>query len=82
MITKHFAWVMPSGNEWLICTECGAQVHYSGEDDREIDSLEPELQVLAREDYKAYEDKILGRTRDAVMAHRKRLKDSREKHDE
>jgi len=77
MITKHFTWVMPSGNEWYICTKCGSQVHFSGADDITIDMLEPELQKEAREDYNAYNEMIVGKAKDRVDKHRERLRRDR-----
>ena len=82
MITNHYTWTFSSGNEWFICSICGAQVHYTSEDDMKIDMLEPELQKEARTDYEAFNAKVLGKVTDCVHKHRQRLKDSRVKHNE
>lgn len=75
MMTKHYTWVFPSGNEWFLCTECGAQVHYTGEDDITIDMMEPELQKEARDDYNAFNDVILGKVKDNVSKHKEHMKE-------
>lgn len=75
MITKHYTWVFPSGNEWFVCTECGAQVHYTSDDDIAIDMLEPDLQQQAREDYNAFNDGILGKVKDNVSKHKEGMKE-------
>jgi hypothetical protein len=75
MMTKHYTWVMPSGNEWFICTQCGAQVHYTSEDDIKIDMLEPELQKEARTDYDAFNNVILNKVKDNVSKHKEHMKE-------
>lgn len=74
MLTKHLTWVFPSGTELFICSECGAQIVFDDVNDREIDLLEPELQVKAREEYEEYNDMITTKVKTVVEADREDCK--------
>jgi hypothetical protein len=76
-MTTHYTWELPAGNEWFVCSECGAQIHFDGPDDREIDMLEPELQKIARKDYKEYQRRLDERVRKSLDKHREDLRESR-----
>ena len=71
MITLHYTWKFPSGSEWFLCTKCGASIHFDNEVDREIDLLEPELQVKARTDYKAYQKEVMDKVESTITSKRK-----------
>ena len=81
-VKHHMVFGFPSGTLWYICMECGASVLYDNESDAKKGMLPSELEIMARDRYDDFYDKVRKAVNNDRQYKRRRYKENAQKKDD